>query len=80
MIRFAIGAAYASTPHPLIHTDVPEFFASRAKVYLDIEMDSPTLATLQGLIILSAHEAGQARDSRGRAPSHRYVSCVMEKG
>jgi len=67
LIRYAIGAAYDSRPHPLIHhADLPEYFANRAKAYLDIEMDRPSLATLQGIAILSAHEGGQARDSRGK--------------
>ena len=29
-------------------------------------MDSPTLATIQALVALSAHEAANARDSRGK--------------
>jgi hypothetical protein len=39
----------------------------RAKVLLDIEMDSPTVATTQALATLSAHEAAYARDSRGES-------------
>jgi hypothetical protein len=32
---------------------------------LDIEIDSPTIATAQALLILSSHEAAHARESRG---------------
>lgn len=43
----------------------PEFYSSRAKALLDIEMDSPTVATVQALVIMSATEAAFTRDSRG---------------
>jgi hypothetical protein len=33
---------------------------------LEIEMDSPIIATIQALLLLSAHEAAQMRDTRGR--------------
>jgi hypothetical protein len=63
--RYAIGASYTNRPHPALHNNAAEFFGSRAKVYLDIEADSPTIATLQALLILSAHEEANIRDSRG---------------
>lgn len=44
---------------------VPEFFSSRAKALLDIEMDSPTVATVQALVVMSASEAAFTRDARG---------------
>jgi len=43
----------------------PEFFSSRAKALLDIEMDSPNVATVQALVIMSASEAAFTRDARG---------------
>jgi hypothetical protein len=63
----AVGAAYATRGHPSIPKEYcpSEFFAFRSRTFLDIEMDSPTLATVQALLILSAHEAAEARDSRG---------------
>ena len=61
----AVGAAYSSRQHPGNQDDAAEFFGFRAKALLDIEIDSPTLATAQALLILSAHEAARARDSRG---------------
>jgi hypothetical protein len=65
----AIGASYATRRHPSIPKEYcpSEFFAFRARTFLDIEMDSPTFATVQALLILSAHEAAEARDSRGRS-------------
>lgn len=43
----------------------PEFFSARAKTLLDIEMDSPTVATVQALVVMSALEASFTRDARG---------------
>ena len=43
----------------------PEFFSARAKALLDIEMDSPTVATVQALVVMSASEAAFTRDARG---------------
>lgn len=42
-----------------------EFFNARAKILLQIEMDSPSVATVQALVIMSAVEAACTRDSRG---------------
>jgi hypothetical protein len=42
-----------------------EFFSARAKALLDIEMDSPTIATVQALVVMSASEAALTRDARG---------------
>ena len=42
-----------------------EFFNARAKLLLQIEMDSPSVATVQALVIMSATEAACTRDSRG---------------
>lgn len=56
--------------------DVPEpaaeFFSSRAKALLDIEMDSPTVATVQALVVMSASEAAFTRDARGWLYSGQY--------
>lgn len=42
-----------------------EFFSSRTKTLLEIEMDSPSVATVQALVIMSAIEAAFTRDARG---------------
>ncbi|KFY09392.1 hypothetical protein V491_08223 [Pseudogymnoascus sp. VKM F-3775] len=69
-----------------------EFFNSRAKLLLQIEMDSPSIATVQALVIMSATEAACTRDSRGWLYSgmavrlsadlglHRDPSCVVQNG
>lgn len=54
-----------TSSHPDIPGSADEFFGFRTKAYLDIEIDSPTLATAQALLILSALEAAHSRDSRG---------------
>lgn len=61
----AVGAAYSLRPHPGNQDDAAEFFCSRARILIDIEIDSPTVATVQALLLLSAHEAARGRDSRG---------------
>ena len=50
----------AHLPEPL-----PDFFATRSKLLLDLEMDAPTLSTVQSLVVLSAVEAALTRDARG---------------
>jgi len=62
---YTIGSAYTDRLHPGIKEGADEFFGFRAKAYLDIEIDSPTIATAQALLVLSSHEAAHARDSRG---------------
>jgi hypothetical protein len=57
-----------------------EFFAFRSKVYLDIEIDSPTIATAQALLILSSHEAAHARESRGWIYSGMAVQIMTDLG
>lgn len=43
---------------------MPEYFASRAKAILEIELDEPQVATVQGLAVLSSYEAAATRDTR----------------
>ncbi|KFY66105.1 hypothetical protein V496_02197 [Pseudogymnoascus sp. VKM F-4515 (FW-2607)] len=69
-----------------------EFFNTRAKIILQIEMDSPSVATVQALVIMSAVEAACTRDSRGWLYSgmavrlsadlglHRDPTCVVQNG
>ncbi|KAG0647038.1 Nitrogen assimilation transcription factor nit-4 [Hyphodiscus hymeniophilus] len=42
-----------------------DFFADRAKALLEIELDSPCVATIQTLVLLSAHDIGCGRDAKG---------------
>lgn len=63
--RCAIGACLAAGEQLNIPEPAPEFFSLRAKALLDIEMDSPTVATVQALVVMSASEAACTRDARG---------------
>jgi hypothetical protein len=68
MCRCALGAAFEARYHPTFITfpkSLSEFFADRAKALLEIELDSPCVATVQALVILSSHEAASNRDARG---------------
>jgi hypothetical protein len=75
--RCAIGAALDTRNHPDLPVPLSEFFAKRAKVLLELELDEPQVATVQGLAILSSHEAGSMRDTRawlfsGEIPSSPF--------
>jgi hypothetical protein len=61
----SIGASLTARRCHELPTNLTEFFASRSKVLLDLEMNSPTLSTVQSLVTLSAVEALVARDARG---------------
>ncbi|KAJ5946850.1 hypothetical protein N7454_003689 [Penicillium verhagenii] len=64
----AIGSAFESRYHPTFVTfpkTLVEFFGDRAKSLLEIELDSPCVATVQALVILSNHEIGNGKNARG---------------
>lgn len=63
--RFAVGARHTTRPHPSINGSSGELFVNRAKVYLNLELESPTLATIQALVLLCEYEAAEGRDSQG---------------
>lgn len=56
---------YSTPDYGRFNMTPAKFFASRAKIYLDIELDSPSFATAQALLLLAAYEAAQGQDSRG---------------
>jgi hypothetical protein len=62
----ATGSRYSSDEYLNIPDKPSEFFAYRAKALLDIEMDKPTLSTLQAVIIISMTEGAAGRESRGK--------------
>ena len=72
--RCAVGSAFDTYPRSLA-----EFFSDRAKALLEIELDSPCIATVQALIILSWHEGASNRDARGWLYSGKLQSwlCVL---
>lgn len=66
-VMCAIGANHDARYHPRLVTfprTLAEFFAERAKVLLEIELDSPCLPTVQALILLSSYEVGHQRLAR----------------
>ncbi|EXJ74645.1 uncharacterized protein A1O5_01338 [Cladophialophora psammophila CBS 110553] len=78
----AVGASYASRRCASLPDifDPPDFFGCRAKAFLDLEMDCPSIATLQALLILSSLEAAAGRDSRGWLYSGMTVHLVFDLG
>ncbi len=63
--------------HPAFVTfprTLAEFFADRAKALVEIELDHPCIATTQALAVLSSHEVGAKRDSRGWLYSGECIS------
>lgn len=77
--RCAIGATFESRTNSDLPKPLSEYFASRAKAILEIELDEPQVATVQGLAVLSSYEAAATRDTRawvfsGKAILHRHVA------
>lgn len=73
----SLGAAFEARHYPKFTTypkSLADFFADRAKTLLEIELDSPCIATVQALIILSGHDIGCKRDSRGWLYSGEFLS------
>lgn len=66
--RCALGSAFEKRFHPNFVTfpkTMAEFFGDRAKSLLELELDSPSVATVQATIILSSHEVGNGKEARG---------------
>ena len=51
----SIGATMTNRRRSDLPEPLDDFFASRSKTLLDIEMDSPSLSTVQSLVILERH-------------------------
>lgn len=85
--RCSLGAAFEPRYHPTFVTfpkSLPDFFAARAKILLEIELDSPSVSTVQAMVVLSSHEIGANRDSRGwlysgNTPMHFIAKLVPER-
>ncbi|KAF7594194.1 hypothetical protein BBP40_009897 [Aspergillus hancockii] len=79
----AIGSAFEARYHPTFITfpkSLSEFFADRAKALLEIELDSPCVATVQALVILSCHEGSSNRDARGWLYSGMSTRLAFDLG
>ncbi|RDW91790.1 hypothetical protein BP5796_01184 [Coleophoma crateriformis] len=63
----AIGAAFEGRYHQSFITfpkPLADFFAERSRLLLELELDSPCVATVQALLLLSSHEAACGRETR----------------
>ncbi|GIC94512.1 MFS transporter/fungal specific transcription factor domain-containing protein [Aspergillus udagawae] len=79
----AVGAAYESRYHPNLVTfprSLAEFFGDRAKILLEPELENPSLATIQALVILSSYEASCTRDTRGWLYSGMAMRLAFDLG
>lgn len=66
--RCALGASFETRYHPDFVTfpkSLVDFFGDRAKALLEVELDSPCVATVQSLVICSSLEVGSGREARG---------------
>lgn len=65
--RCALGAAFEERYHASFITfpkPLATFFADKSKILLDIELDSPSVSTVQTLVLLSLFEATNGNDAR----------------
>ncbi|OJJ69773.1 hypothetical protein ASPBRDRAFT_130059 [Aspergillus brasiliensis CBS 101740] len=79
----ALGAAYEPKYHPDFVTfprSLAEYFGDRAKLLVELELDNPSIATIQALVILSIHEASCTRDSRGWLYSGMAMRLTLDLG
>lgn len=76
----AVGAALTPRQQTNLPEPLVEFFNSRARALLEAEMDSPTLSTVQALVILSGVEAVLTRDARGWLYSGMAVRLATDLG
>lgn len=76
----AVGASL--TPRHCVELPEPlvDFFTARARALLDVEMDAPTLSTVQSLVILSGVCALLTLDARGWLYSGMAVRLSTDLG
>lgn len=76
----AVGASFTSRHCETLPENLVDFFASRARALLDVELDSPTLSTVQSLGILSGVESIRTLDARGWLYSGMAVRLATDLG
>ncbi|KAK7885695.1 hypothetical protein LTR67_010046 [Exophiala xenobiotica] len=76
----AIGALYSARQHSAIQESASDLFGARTRLYLEVEMDRPTIATTQAATILSAFESANGHDSRGWIYSGIAVQMTTDLG
>lgn len=68
MDRYAVGAAFETRFHPDFLTfpkSLVDYLVDRARVFLEEELNFPSVATVQAMMILSCHEVGNGSRTRG---------------
>ncbi|KAK2754287.1 hypothetical protein FQN54_007167 [Arachnomyces sp. PD_36] len=76
----ALGACFTNRTIVDLPEPLSDFFETRAKVLLEADMDSPTVATVQALVIMSAIEAAYMRDARGWLYSGMALRLAVDLG
>ncbi|KAH9205705.1 putative nitrogen assimilation transcription factor nit-4 [Leptodontidium sp. 2 PMI_412] len=76
----ALGALYETRRHPHLPAPLSEFFSAKAKIWLEVELDSPRVATIQALVIMSSYEAACTRDARGWLYSGMSMRLALDLG
>ncbi|KAJ6183931.1 hypothetical protein N7519_005232 [Penicillium mononematosum] len=79
----AMGAAYEPKYHPDLVTfprSLSQFFGDRAKALLELEIENPSLATIQALVICSNYEASGTKDTRGWLYSGMAMRLAFDQG
>ncbi|KAM0328902.1 hypothetical protein ACHAPQ_007038 [Fusarium lateritium] len=76
----AVGASFERCKHLELPSPLSDFFANRAKSLLDSELEKPRLSTVQALAILSTHEGGATRDTRGWLYSGMAMRLAFDLG
>ena len=76
----SIGATMNTQRRSDLPDPMDDFFTSRSKTLLEVELDSPSLSTVQSLVILSAIEAALTRDARGWMYSGMAVRLSSDLG
>ncbi|KAI1212069.1 fungal-specific transcription factor domain-containing protein [Annulohypoxylon truncatum] len=76
----AVGAAFNNNRYPGLPFSLSEFFAKRTRALIDMELDTPRIATIQGLAVLSIHEASATRDTRGWLLSGMAIRLAFDLG
>ena len=68
MDSYAVGAAFETRFHPDFLTfpkSLVDYLVDRARVFLEEELNFPSVATVQAMMILSCHEVGNGNRTRG---------------
>ncbi|KAL5117988.1 hypothetical protein ACEQ8H_004133 [Pleosporales sp. CAS-2024a] len=76
----AVGASFTSRHCETLPENLVDFFAFRARALLEVELDSPTLSTVQSLGILSGVESIRTLDARGWLYSGMAVRLATDLG